>query len=74
MAVLNEKQREKYASYKDPEGKPHFPINDKTHAQLAIDFIDKAPPEERAHIRARAAQFGVKSRTFEERQKANESK
>lgn len=53
MAVLNEKQREKSATYSDKEG-AHFPIPDKNHARLALAMIGHAPAAEKPKIRAKA--------------------
>ncbi len=59
MGTYKAKQRKKFATV----GDDRYPIGDKKHAHLALDFIDKGglSPSEKATVRAKAATFGVHS-------------
>lgn len=52
MAVLNEAQRKASATI----GKDRYPMPDKTHARLALAFINKGhlSPAQKSRVRARA--------------------
>lgn len=52
MAVLHEKQREKYATI----GKDRYPINDPAHARAALARINQGnlSPSEKSKVRAKA--------------------
>lgn len=59
MGTYKAKQRKKFATV----GDDGYPIGDKKHARLALDFIDKGSlsPAQKASVRAKAARFGVTS-------------
>jgi hypothetical protein len=61
VGVYSAKQRKKYATV----GKDEFPIGDKTHAEKALQFIDKSDLSsgEKATVRAKAARYGVGTAT-----------
>jgi hypothetical protein len=57
MAVYNEAQRRKYATWIDSQGKPHFPIGDEAHARFAMVMISHAPADKRLKIAKKAQRF-----------------
>ena len=60
MAKLTAKQRKKLPSSSFAGPGRSFPMNDKTHAQKAVQMEKFASPATRKKINARAAKMGVK--------------